>query len=999
MNKQQQQQHQRQSGSALVVVLGLLAVIMLMAVAFSIYMRTERAGTTNLRHALVAKQMMQSAIARTMQTIDESFEDPKNTWAAPNWDEPYLTSHEPTSADTRLYQSAPCANDAERTKNARVLTREIMMHLTPGQLALAGNAKIDWASINSGVSADSSKDPIMGRYAFVAFDVSGLHDMNKAGADDPKNVAKTYKARATDFGTNAVNYQVGESLFFNATSGTFKPDYDKFVEARAEQPFMSMADLWRRSGIPNGPESYKFDIDKEIVPDIFTTYSMSLEGLAPDGAMKLPLATLENDAQKTAYAKLAAPVFKKMFDENGGEREFRFKVAPKFTRSQLATQALVDYLDEDDVPCGGIDNGRNGSGGHLNFPCTEPVPLITQAMAYFSIGAPKKYEDPSDPLKSYQEWEVSFFAVCEAQFLNDKVPANLASKKYQLKMELEFIDLYDLLPVLWGPEWQTGTAGWKVDFIDAPFMANVQTISSPSKSLTAGSYTQRTLFAKTPDAGVKVLRVRAYNKASGSRKFSQCEEQLAKDSVRTEIRIKAQVLSGSTVVQQVPAPILEARAAESGYRLKLAPGLYRNPAEAGRAAEKFEFGWAMCLDPRFAYNTETMGRNGLTGSVGPRFWVNNDHAHDDLLAGGDAVMKQIAGMLTDAELAGSLQINALGNWLIKETVFSETAPAAVKNIADMWTNKLKIYPDAYHLSKKGGKTFLETDMNDLATMLQSRITNLPMVSPGELGNLLIGPWETLSLFASFPPDSGVEPTFHRALDYFCMGEARYPTMAQIAAGATPDRHLAALQSGRINLNPQRLVVSKSDISPRGEQILDGDNYPEYNSDPLVCVLTGACINEKQATQLEADDAEKIAEAFYAEAKRIEKKGSNRGALMISRLSDLGQGNAAGDVNPVLQVLMDAATPLKITCDAHREALIANSVNALTTRGLSFLVIIRAEAFSPRYGSDSPDNGTTLSTTYAVVELWRDPEPMRDPQGAIMKGSPTHPWVIRSIRWF
>ena len=54
----------KRSGSALVVVLGMLAVIMLMAVAFSVYMRTERAGTTNLRHALVAKEMMQSAIAR-----------------------------------------------------------------------------------------------------------------------------------------------------------------------------------------------------------------------------------------------------------------------------------------------------------------------------------------------------------------------------------------------------------------------------------------------------------------------------------------------------------------------------------------------------------------------------------------------------------------------------------------------------------------------------------------------------------------------------------------------------------------------------------------------------------------------------------------------------------------------------------------------------------------------------------------------------------------------
>ncbi|NLE41960.1 MAG: hypothetical protein GX615_09045, partial [Lentisphaerae bacterium] len=189
------------SGSALVVVLGMLAVIMLMAVAFSTYMRTERAGTTNLRHALVAKEMMQSAIARTMQSIDESFGNPKDNWPAPDWEEPYLTSHEPIPVDRRTYQSARSSNATDRAASARILTREIMMHLSPSQLALADNAKIDWASIRSGVSSDSSKDPIVGRYAFIAFDVSGLHDMNKAGGG-------LLKDRATDFATNAVNYQV-----------------------------------------------------------------------------------------------------------------------------------------------------------------------------------------------------------------------------------------------------------------------------------------------------------------------------------------------------------------------------------------------------------------------------------------------------------------------------------------------------------------------------------------------------------------------------------------------------------------------------------------------------------------------------------------------------------------------------------------------------------------------------------------------------------------------
>ena len=129
-------------------------------------------------------------------------------------------------------------------------------------------------------------------------------------------------------------------------------------------------------------------------------------------------------------------------------------------------------------------------------------------------------------------------------------------------------------------------------------------------------------------------------------------------------------------------------------------------------------------------------------------------------------------------------------------------------------------------------------------------------------------------------------------------------------------------------------------------MLDADGYPEYNIDPLVCVLSGAGINQDQAapTQLPVDVAEAVAEAFYREAKIGERAGQDRGALMISRLSDFGHCNVASNANPVLDLLVANGPALKIECDAHREALIANSVNALTVRGQSFLVVIRARRF-------------------------------------------------------
>ena len=63
------------SGSALVIVLGMLSVLLLMGVAFSVTMRTERAAAANMRHAAVARHILDSALARTMADLDRALEE------------------------------------------------------------------------------------------------------------------------------------------------------------------------------------------------------------------------------------------------------------------------------------------------------------------------------------------------------------------------------------------------------------------------------------------------------------------------------------------------------------------------------------------------------------------------------------------------------------------------------------------------------------------------------------------------------------------------------------------------------------------------------------------------------------------------------------------------------------------------------------------------------------------------------------------------------------
>ena len=92
-------------------------------------------------------------------------------------------------------------------------------------------------------------------------------------------------------------------------------------------------------------------------------------------------------------------------------------------------------------------------------------------------------------------------------------------------------------------------------------------------------------------------------------------------------------------------------------------------------------------------------------------------------------------------------------------------------------------------------------------------------------------------------------------------------------------------------------------------------------------------------------------------------------------------------------------------DVDREAFLRNAANAVTTRGQSFLVIIRADAYSPMYGNEvAVGDGTTLATTHAIVELWRDPEPARYADGILPEDAKERPllfhnWYVRSFRVF
>lgn len=165
------------NGVALVLVLGLMAVFMITAVAFSISMRVERRGASNYRYTVQAKHMLMSGLAAAIEDINNKMDTGSNIYLYPSWK---------TISSTGMVPS-------------RVLSRGVLQHI-PGQLqGYAITNKPLWQYLQSGGLK-------RGSFAYMAVNCSGLLDANKVGGNtnrttglDPSEIAITNLPDIVDY--------------------------------------------------------------------------------------------------------------------------------------------------------------------------------------------------------------------------------------------------------------------------------------------------------------------------------------------------------------------------------------------------------------------------------------------------------------------------------------------------------------------------------------------------------------------------------------------------------------------------------------------------------------------------------------------------------------------------------------------------------------------------------------------------------------------------------
>lgn len=991
-------------GAALVVVLGLLAVLMLMAVAFAVAMRTERGGSSNLRHSTVARAMLDTALARVLQDLDDEL----GTEPAPPW---------MVYASTNRFDPATGKNEH---RPAGVLSYEAAQCLPPDQLLAARAANPGWLPVVASVGLGANDAVVAGRYAYVVLNNTGYLDANLVGgAPARSNGLSAAEIRLRD----SADDKYGIAATLNAAGA------GKFVDRRVEHGRYSSGSeffrltpkvLFDQTPNPDGSLTMVLGDETKFSTNSFAWDSLALESYAPATnspsayaarSPKFHIAKGSLTGSKAQADKIKA-TFESSFDPargskktaGGTESQLMCDVVsgPAATRtpipqSEVATAALYDYVDGD------LLSNRDGSGTpypissvHWSaLPCAEPVPLFDGFRAICH-----SYAETTTPTSTV--YSLSVFMSYNTVFLNRIVPEAVRGKAFDLSVKLIRVSC-DSGSGAFRTRFNTAVAAWNgYERKGTHAFNNDATVSE------SGVNNERCVIIEFDETGpLSKIEFEILNTVPFPDTFDVTLELLA--TVKLE----------GKVIQVVPAQLNDDETtwgATAPTRLALNFPWVREDLrkmlkpDGPRAGTLF---WAYPLDPRFGYG------NGQTDR--PVLWLNRQ------LALGLANYGVVPALATELLRLGELftpdvhdvragygyglpHVNPYRAFMMSKStpkVFTGDGSPPGVGLTD-WSDEL------YHSKRKDATRDDNVDHVDrLSDSALCMVRNGYPESVGELGNLILAPLRTVALFdGTHPLDPNLVVPRHTVLDWFTVHAPR---------ADTPYLKTAAL-SGKVNLNPPftRDGDGRSDVNP--------------NTEPLTAVFAELPLNEwalpgnqKPISWEIASDIATVLlddvlwwESTPAAPNAHIQHFNNRGGVAYD-LSVLGRTPLDGttlDRDRRLDVRLTTLTAAmgggkQPRCDFEREALIRNSVQLLTTRQQIFTVVLRADAFTPKFGFSNAGEGTTLSTAHAIAEIWRDPEPLRDANGEVVRftvagddgtaetqyGRPIHPWFIRYLHQF
>ena len=318
--------HVRQRGIALIIVLGLMSVLIIMAVAFTVSMRTERLAARSFADETRSKEMVRVALARAMLKVQTDLTASK--LAAPNWLEGCLYSTGGSNLCPDLL-SGMASNHVPRA-------------LWPAVAASSGSWR--WIAVTDPTDVNRT----CGQCAWLAIDCTGLLDGNR-GLD----FAPWFLPRGE--GTNYTELCLTNAFLTELADG-LKP-----LNLMAGRKGTARAPPWGRA---------------ETLPDLLACGLYGYGSLNPFVGNKI-LNFCSYSCFPTGYCDAALNAVRSIYVGNLGVIQAQkadiaaaFAAMPNGPVGADATMAadnMADYLDIDLVPS---DDGKGF--------CTEPVPMIDE---------------------------------------------------------------------------------------------------------------------------------------------------------------------------------------------------------------------------------------------------------------------------------------------------------------------------------------------------------------------------------------------------------------------------------------------------------------------------------------------------------------------------------------------------------------------------------------------------------------------------------------------
>jgi len=351
-------------GSALLIVLGLLAFMIVSAVAFSAYMRFARLPSSYLRRNVASRQLVKSAVARAIDDIDKAVCDNPHPGVG---NVEMIGTRLRNYWKHRVYIGTNTLCDASETAN--VLSLEALAYIPP---PLVNEAR--YYARRSPAAKWHTFGFDAGRYAFCALDVSDYLDVNRLRANGPRSSASygritlSYLFENDDHTSLGGDYEKwdGDDFMKQFRSPAGSDGVGGFVyDQNNKVPLVSLCDfnLALNDSMPDGfatggsgkLKSYFCNYIRKNGQNGFYGSEEEFAGrmtfitdslFPPDGDELLDLS--DPDCQPFAYDQLKDGNSTPMRDIVRGRTEAAMELQKRL--SMLGMITLFDYLDEDPVP-------------------------------------------------------------------------------------------------------------------------------------------------------------------------------------------------------------------------------------------------------------------------------------------------------------------------------------------------------------------------------------------------------------------------------------------------------------------------------------------------------------------------------------------------------------------------------------------------------------------------------------------------------------------------